>query len=412
MAAPHDLDTLREVLDLVSSEGSIEGAVRASGLSRSTFRSRHKAALRAAAEGKFGTDPVIPGFKITKVSTTAGADGAISSRSIQQKPASGDEFEVPDGFEVDKLSVLTDSDGRETARWTKLHKDKLSLEAITAHVLTAFADLSSGHELIPAPADANEDLMTLYPLADLHLGLYAWAPEAGMNWDLATAIDAYMETMQAVAAASPNSALGVVLIGGDYLHSNTNDLRTRSGNVLDGDGRTDKVIDAGVELAVFQIDMALGKHRNVLVRVLKGNHDEYSSIAIVQGLKAWYRNEPRVTIDSTPDLFWWFRWGKVLLGSTHGHAATVERMPLLMAVRCAEWWGATVFRYVHMFHVHHKTKRTFEEGAVISESHQSPVASDTFHHGEGYMSGRSMQSITYHKDRGEKSRAIEQMTIG
>lgn len=406
---PLSLETLKETIELVAAEGSISAAAAVAGVPRQTMNSRYKLAIKTAAAGKFGTDPVIPGFKITQVSTTQDAAGAVSSRSIKQRPVAGDEFEVPDGFEVDRLSVLTDAEGRETARWTKLKQDKLSLEAVTAHVLGAFSDLSSGHELIPAPVEALSDLMTLYPLADLHLGLYAWAKEAGMNWDLATAIEAYMGAMQAVALASPPSALGVILIGGDYLHSNTNDLRTRSGNVLDGDGRTDKVIDAGVELAVFQIDMALQKHRDVIVRVLKGNHDEYSSIAIVQGLKAWYRNEPRVTIDSDPDLFWWFKFGGVMLGATHGHAAKMDRMPLLMATRRAEWWGDTKFRYVHMFHIHHKTQFVFEEGAVIGESHQSPVAQDAYHHGEGYMSGRSMVSITYHKRRGEKSRVIERL---
>ena len=410
MAVPTDLDTLRAALELVASEGSIEAAVIASGLPRSTFKSRVIAARKAAAAGKFGTDPVFPGFAIVQVSTTEDKDGAILSRSIKQRAEAGDVFENPEGFEVDRLSVLTNAEGRVTQQWTKLKQDKLSLATVTAHVLDAFKDLSSGHEIIPAPAWSNEDLMTLYPLADLHLGLYAWAPEAGMNWDLATAVDVYMQAMSAVADASPNSGLGVVLIGGDYLHSNTNDLRTRSGNVLDGDGRTDKVIDAGVELAVFQIDMALAKHGKVVVRVLKGNHDEYSSIAVVQGLKAWYRNEPRVTVDSDPDLFWWFRFGKVMLGATHGHAAKMERMPLLMATRRAVDWGSTLFRYVHMFHIHHLTKFIFEEGSVIGESHQSPVAQDVHHHGEGYMSGRSMQSITYHKDRGEKSRVIERLS--
>jgi hypothetical protein len=403
------LEVLREALDAVAKYGSVSAAARETGMHREKMRARYNEAIRAAGRGEFGTDPVIPGFRVSQVSTTQDDDGKVLSRSIQQRPQAGEVFENPEGFEVDRLSVHTDSDGRETGRWTKLKADKLSLETITAHILDAFKDLSTGHEVIPAPAMVSEDLMTLYPLADLHLGLYAWAPEAGLNWDLAKALEVYMAAMLDVSMASPNSALGIVLIGGDYLHSNTNDLRTRSGNVLDGDGRTDKVIDAGVELAVYQIDMALAKHGSVIVRVLKGNHDEYSSIAIVQGLKGWYRNEPRVTIDSNPDLFWWFKWGRCLLGSTHGHAAKVESMPLKMAVTCAEWWGSTVFRFVHMFHVHHKTQRIFEFGAVIAESHQSPAAQDVFHHGEAYLSGRSMQSITYHKERGEKSRALEQI---
>jgi hypothetical protein len=363
MTAALTIEELREAVALVGLHGTIQAAADAVGVSRTTMSHRYNCGLRAAGRGEFGTDPVIPGFTITQVSTKRDADGKKAGESIQQKPAHGED-----------------------------------------HVLNAFNSLESRHALIGEPVTCRADMLTLYPLADLHLGLYAWAPEAGMNWDLETALAKYRETMLMVAEASPASALAIVLIGGDFLHADTNAFRTQSGNVLDGDGRTDKVIDAAVALAVFQIDIALQKHSLVLVRCLKGNHDEYASIAIVQGLKGWYRNDPRVTIEGSPDLFWWFRFGAVMLGATHGHTVKVTDMPMIMAARRAADWGATLYRYVHMFHIHHKTQHVFEGGAVIAESHQSPAAQDAYHHGMGYLSGRSMQSITYHSELGERGR--------
>jgi len=395
------LDQMREAIALVVEHGTVSAAAEAIDMPRGTFSNRYHRALNAAERGEFGYDPVIPGFRVSQVSTTSNAAGDVTSKSIQQRPTRGEAFENPEGYKLDRISTLVDAEGRVAQEWRKFKANELSLEAVTAHVLHAFTDLSSGHEVIPEPDYARDDLLTLYPLADLHLGLYAWAAESGANWDLSLAVKKYRATMTQVAACSPPSALGVVLIGGDYLHANTNDFRTRTGNVLDGDGRTDKVIDAGVELAVYQIDLALHLHKRVVVRALKGNHDEYASIAIVQGLKGWYRNEPRVTVDSDPDLFWWMLHGKVLLGATHGHTVKVGDMPLIMASRRPADWGASLFRYVHMFHVHHKTQHVFEGGAVVAESHQSPAAQDAYHHGAGYLSGRSMQSITYHKDGGE-----------
>lgn len=282
----------------------------------------------------------------------------------------------------------------------KTRNDEPSLEDTIEALRGAFDDLPAASPIIP-PTAADDDCLTLYPLPDLHLSLYAWKAEAGQNWDLQIANDAYRSAMRQVSDCSPASGTGVVLGGGDYLHANTDEFRTQSGNVLDGDGRTDKVIDEAIALAVFQVDLALAKHKRVVVRFLKGNHDSYSSIAIVYALAAHYRMEPRVTVDKDPSLFWWLRFGKVLLGATHGHTVKATEMPLIMANRVPKDWGETRHRFIHMFHIHHKTQHVFEGGGVVTESHQAPVAQDAYHYGKGYLSARSMQSITYHSERGE-----------
>ena len=84
-------------------------------------------------------------------------------------------------------------------------------------------------------------------------------------------------------------------------------------------------------------------------------------------------------------------------------------MPLIMANRVPEAWAASRHRYLHGFHIHHKTKHIFEGGGVIAETHQSPVAQDAYHYGRGYLSGRSMQSITYHREHGEVARSTVAM---
>jgi len=98
-------------------------------------------------------------------------------------------------------------------------------------------------------------------------------------------------------------------------------------------------------------------------------------------------------------------FGKVLLGSTHGHTVKPERMPNIMASRRAEDWGATLFRYVHTFHLHHSAKRADEDNGVISEIHQAPIPSAAWHAGAGYLSGRSLQAILYHRNYGEVARS-------
>jgi hypothetical protein len=149
-------------------------------------------------------------------------------------------------------------------------------------------------------------------------------------------------------------------------------------------------------MAVNIIDLSLAKHQRVLVRVLKGNHDEHSSVALAYFLLAWYRNEPRVKIDVDPSLFFFHRFGEVLLGFTHGHETKIQQLAQVMAEVRAVDWGLTKFRYCHGFHLHNTQKYSWEGGGCVSEVHQTPIPKDGWHFGRGYLSGRSMQSITYH----------------
>lgn len=257
----------------------------------------------------------------------------------------------------------------------------------------------------PSQRPINEDLLTLIPLADLHMGLFSWSGETGADWDLSIAEKVLGETIERVIAGSPDAEHCVILGGGDAVHSNNMSNQTdKSKNSLDVDTRYQKVLMAACRFFVKTIDLALQKFPSVTVRVLSGNHDNETSYAIAYFLLAWYRNEIRVEIDADASIFWWHRFGKVMLGAAHGHTVKMKDMPQVMAVRRAEDWGLTKHRYVHGFHIHHQSKFVSEGGGVICESHQSPVAQDAWHFNEAFLSSRSMQSITYHKDHGEVSR--------
>jgi hypothetical protein len=257
-----------------------------------------------------------------------------------------------------------------------------------------------------APKHTDADCLTLYPLADLHLGLLSWGRETGKDWDLPIALAQYRSAMERLSLASPASQTAIVLGGGDLLHSDSfKPLTPISANLLDVDGRFPKALKAAIDLLVFQVDLARQKHADVIVRILPGNHDVTSAIAVMFALDAWYRNEPRVTVDTDPGLFWFYGFGKTMLGATHGHAAKLADMPLIMANRAPEAWAASRHRFIHGFHLHHKQKYAWEGGGVVGEIHQSPAAQDAYHHGKGYLSNRTMCSITYHRENGEIARS-------
>ncbi len=363
-----------------------------------------KVRLRAQA-GELGFKPVLPGYRIARVTEQTNPDGSLRARSVEQKLAPGEPFAMPDGHMVKGVSALTDPDGRVIQQWVKTKRGERDPFAVAAALKGAFKGLRGRGEPVPQPASCLDSQLTLYPLPDLHVGMRAWGRETGVNWDLKIAERVLGDALRSLVAQAPAAAEAIVLGGGDLIHSDNQDNRTaRSGHALDVDGRYPEVVRAAARLLVGLVDAALARHERVIVRILKGNHDEHASVAVAYFLLAWFRHEPRVTVDDDPSLFFKHRFGKVLLAATHGHAARAERMPELMAHRYAADWGETLFRYAHMFHLHHKRLMASEGGGVVVETHQAPIPPDAWHFGSGFLSGRSLQAITYHRDYGEIGR--------
>lgn len=403
---PIAIDVLRKAVRLVESikeegyKGSpIVEAARRAGVPRQTMARWYSVGMERLAErGELGFAPVLPGYHIKSTSQQVG------DVWVKQTKAPGDVFTVPDGHLVKGVSALIDSDGRTLAQWIKTREGPQLADTIET-IKAAFADYESPARPVKAPVIAKSDLLTLVPANDWHVGMFAWGKETGENWDLKIAERTIGAAVEDVITRSPSSDTAVVLGGGDLLHADNKTNQTaKSGNLLDVDGRYQKVLMTGSRLMVRTVDASLRQHRNVIVRVLPGNHDEHAAVAIAYFLLAWYRNEPRVTVDIDPSLFWWFRFDRVLLGATHGHEAKLASMPGIMAQRRPADWGETQFRYAHGFHYHNSQKMISEAGGVTMECHQAPIPQDAWHFGKGYLSGRSVQAITYHGQYGEIGR--------
>jgi hypothetical protein len=391
-------EELKQAVEMVKLCGTQVAAAAQIGLSRGGLQQR----LRTAALRGFMLDypPAMPGFRIAQVTTDPNG-----GKHIQQKPEHGEPFEVPKGHVVKGVSALVNADGEEIVKWIKTKEGQLDPLWIADALKTAFTNYKPGARPVKAPPKPAAELITLLPCNDWHVGMFAWSKEVGTDWDLKIAEDTIGKAVEDTITRSPSSGECIVLGGGDLLHAdNSNNTTAKSGNALQVDGRYQKVVGVAVRLMVRTADAALRRHERVTLRILPGNHDEHSSVAIAYFLLAWYRNEPRVTVDVDPSMFFWRRFGAVMLGATHGHTVKIAQMPSIMASRRAEDWGATKFRYVHGFHLHHSAKIATEGDGVICEVHQAPIPQDAWHHNSGFLSGRSLQAITYHSEFGEVGR--------
>lgn len=397
----------------IAEYGSERKAAKALGVVQSCV---HKRAKIAAERGLMGTKPVLPGFALTKTTAVTDRDGAVVREFIQQRPEHGEAFAIPEGHKAHGVSALVDSDGRIIQQWIKTKEQPTVHDAIAA-LHGAFDDVKPAKPTKPPRIAGASDYISLTPCNDWHIGMFSWGkenPQTGLdtNWDLKIAERVIGDTVDAVVDQSKPSKVAVVLGGGDLFHADNKENKTaRSGNVLDVDGRYQKIMHIACRLKVRTIDKHLERHDNIIVRILRGNHDEHSAVAVAYYLQAYYRNEPRVVVDLDPSLFWFYRFDRVMLGATHGHTVKLQEMPLIMANRKPEDWGASRHRYVHGFHIHHKSLYAIEGGGCIMESHQAPIPPDSWHYGEGYITGQSIQSIRYHRLVGEKGRVREPIIL-
>lgn len=307
---------------------------------------------------------------------------------------------LPEGSRLKGVSTLYNAvTGEKMMEWVKTTRDKSTEDAVDA-IRSAFDAYAGLVPRTPAPRVADADLLTVYNIADHHLGLYAWQEEAGADYDLAIGSDLLRSSMHQLVDMAPSSETAVILNLGDFFHSDTSENRTmRSGHSLDVDTRWAKVLQTGVDLLMECVQRALEKHKRVIVRCLPGNHDDHSALALSVALNAAFRKEPRIDVDTNPGRFWFHRFGKVLLAATHGDKTKLADMPGIMAAACSEDWGATKYRYGLSGHLHHQAK--IEKHGAICEILPTLAAKDAYAAGHGYTSGRAMIAISYHVERGE-----------
>ena len=334
-------------------------------------------------------------------------------RNVQKKaalagysPAHDMTHTVPDGFRVRGVSTYYDSDGKARGQWVKSAADDQRREEMARAYVEGLAS-----EIVPLPpierpqyADAN--LLTVIPLGDPHFGLLTWGEEVGANFDLAIAERLTFAAVDRICARTPSSHTALLLNLGDFFHADNASNRTpRSGAELDVDGRFQKIAQVGVRAIERCIMRMLEKHERVIVRNNRGNHDPHQAAMLTICLSMRFHDNPRVTVESGPSSFYYLRWGKTLIGSTHGDGAKLSDLPMIMATDVPHEWAAATWRVWHCGHFHHNQTMTAKDAVGVTvETHRTLAANDAWHRHAGYRSHRDIKAIVYDLSLGEVER--------
>lgn len=373
---------------------------------RAAYNARKNAEKHARkANALAGTTDLPDGHRLKGASVLTDAGGKLRERwdkTERDSTPEGEQPAVPDTFAVKKQSRYTDAQGAVRGMWTSYDQPAADRLALLERACESFAARYDGRHVPALRGTAvlkNDKLLNVFPLGDPHVGMLAWAPASGENFDLKIASATLRAVVDQLVTEAPAAREAMLVNVGDFFHADDNSQLTPGhGNKLDVEGRAEKVFDLGVELCVWMITRLLEKHETVRMFNAPGNHDPATSRFLRATLKAWFRNEPRVIIESNLNPFQYFQFGKTLFGITHGDNCKPHELPEIMAADARELWGATEWHLWLTGHVHHDQVKDYRDCQVMTFC--TLAARDYWHNWRGYRARRRLQRMTFHEDAG------------
>ena len=370
---------LREAVEAFERLGSKRAAADALKVPRSTLRHRLKLAARQGISSTNETLETLHGFNPKHdLNHVVPAPMILGAFTNQYNPRTG---------ELER-------------QWVKGRLDDLQAEAAMRAAVEALAESIPKATPAAPPTHTTENLCNLYTLTDCHIGMKAWAPETGSDWDLEIAERTLNGAIDYLVDASPPAQTGIVNQLGDWLHFDSLQAITpTSGHLLDADSRFSKVVKVGTRILRHAVDKALEKHEKVIVLIAEGNHDMASSVWLRHLFGLLYENEPRVYVLESETPYYVHVHGQTMLAFHHGHLKKNDQLPLLFASEFAVEWGGTKRRYCHTGHRHHVEEK--EHSGMIVTQHATIAARDAYAARGGWIADRQMTAITYHKEFGK-----------
>lgn len=309
---------------------------------------------------------------------------------------------VPEGYMVKGTSTLYGEDGDKKLQWVKTNTSAAEQLELMREVVDAMNGDIIPSLPVPKTLEKGDDLkLNCFIVTDYHLGMNAWPEEVGGDgWDLNIAENLLFNWFAAAIDGAPKARTAVLAQLGDFLHWDDalSPITPAHGNVLDGDSRTQKVVRIAIRVLRRVVKMLLQSHEHVHIIMAEGNHDPASSIWLREMFHAMYDNEPRITVDISPQPYYCYEHGKTSIFFHHGHKRKPANIDSVFVAKFRDVFGRTNHSYAHMGHLH--TKHVVESNLMQVTQHRTLASPDSYAVRGGWVSGRSASVITYHKEYG------------
>jgi hypothetical protein len=249
-------------------------------------------------------------------------------------------------------------------------------------------------------ADTDENNLLELAIFDLHMGKLAWGGETGESYDTKIARERFIYAINDLLILANRFPYSRILfpVGNDFFNSDTIFNTTTQGTPQDEDLRWQKTFNVGVRLLIDGINLLKRMGKPIDVLVIPGNHDFERSFYMGKYLEAWFNNDPVVCINTGASPRKYYKFGKVLLGFTHGSEEKEGSLPMIMAndIESKPMWSETLYHEFHVGHIHRKRdmkySATLDKIRVLNEDLgvtvrylSSLTGTEEWHHKKGFV---------------------------
>lgn len=234
-------------------------------------------------------------------------------------------------------------------------------------------------------------------MSDLHLNKLGYR---NGEYDHKQAEDIFFYILNDILTRTENTKFEKILFIWSHDFFNIDNLikATTGGTPQDTSTRFADMYKQGKRMLIQGIDLLRGFAPVETVQV-GANHDRLTSYTMSEVIEAWFRNDPKVKIDNDPLSRKYIRYGRNLIGFSHGDKEK-SRLGKLMPVEARKDWGETLYSEIHAAHLHSE-QAVKEENGVIVRYLSSPSGTDNWHYESGYVGAvRKVQSFIWDKERG------------
>ena len=288
--------------------------------------------------------------------------------------------------------------------WLKKRTDLINLVDIKNDML----ELMSNHSPKVSRKEYKNDSKNLLEISifDLHFGKYVREMITGANYDTNEARERFLNSLKVLIGRSSYFTPERILfpIGNDFFNSDSFRNQTTKGTPQDEHLLWQETVKYGKELLIDAIEY-LSQFAPVDVVVVQGNHDWERMFMVGEMMAAYFYHNENVSVDNGATARKYYKYGKCLIGFTHGNNEKVMDLPLIMAQEQPILWKDTKFREFHLGHLHHrkdiKWKSTQEYKGITVRHLRSLSESDIWHNVKGYVGAqKTATAFVWSKNEG------------
>lgn len=241
------------------------------------------------------------------------------------------------------------------------------------------------------PGLKNDKLMEIAPV-ELHLGKLAHNGETGQDYDIHIATAKFYAIFDTIIEKQRIEKCGrcLLVIGSDFFNSESDNMTT-SKTPQQNDTRYKKMMIEGFKMYVSALKRLRETFNSVDVILCSGNHARAMEFFLFHSLAQYFRNDDIINFSDDYKDTQAYVFGKCAIFYNHGDA-NLKRTISSIPSEFYSIWGKTIFRELHLGHLH-KEVTVDDDCGMVTRRIGSPSAVDAWHYTNRFVGATQKHQV-------------------